>query len=31
MAIEEIEKGNEIVVTGVSGVTLIVEKPKGGQ
>ncbi|MFC2018746.1 NfeD family protein [Chloroflexota bacterium] len=30
-ATEEIEKGDEIVVTGVSGVTLIVEKSKGGQ
>ena len=30
-ATEEIEKGDEIVVTGVSGVTLIVEKTKGGQ
>lgn len=30
-ATEEIEKGGEIVVTGVSGVTLIVEKSKGGQ
>ena len=30
-AIEEIEKGDEIVVTGVSGATLIVEKTKGGQ
>jgi membrane protein implicated in regulation of membrane protease activity len=30
-ATEEIEKGDEIVVTGVSGATLIVEKTKGGQ
>ena len=30
-ATEYIEKGDEIVVTGVSGVTLIVEKTKGGQ
>ncbi|MFC2122397.1 NfeD family protein [Bacteroidota bacterium] len=30
-ATEEIEKGDEIVVTGVSGATLIVGKPKGGQ
>ncbi len=30
-AAEDIEKGDEIVVTGVSGVTLIVEKTKGGQ
>ena len=29
-ATEDIEKGDEIVVTGVSGVTLIVEKTKGG-
>jgi len=27
---EDIKKGDEIVVTGVSGVTLIVEKTKGG-
>jgi len=27
---EDIEKGNEIVVTGVSGVTLIVNKTEGG-
>ncbi len=27
---EEIKEGDEIVVTGVSGVTLIVEKTKGG-
>ncbi len=30
-AAEDIEKGDEIVVTGVSGATLIVEKTKGGQ
>jgi membrane protein implicated in regulation of membrane protease activity len=30
-ATEDIEKGDEIVVTGVRGVTLIVEKNKGGQ
>ena len=30
-ATEDIEKGDEIVVTDVSGVTLIVEKTKGGQ
>jgi membrane protein implicated in regulation of membrane protease activity len=30
-ATEEIEKGNEIVVTGISGATLIVEKTKGGR
>ena len=30
-ATEEIEKGDEIVVTGVSGATLVVEKTKGGQ
>ena len=30
-ATEEIAKDDEIVVTGVSGVTLIVEKTKGGQ
>ncbi|OGO18655.1 MAG: hypothetical protein A2Z02_05575 [Chloroflexi bacterium RBG_16_48_7] len=30
-AAEEIEKGDEIVVTGISGATLIVEKIKGGQ
>jgi membrane protein implicated in regulation of membrane protease activity len=30
-ATDEIEKGDEIVVTGVSGATLIVEKTKGGQ
>ena len=29
-AAEDIEKGDEIVVNGVSGVTLIVEKTKGG-
>ena len=28
---EDIKKGDEIVVTGVSGVTLIVEKTKGGK
>ena len=28
---EDIKEGEEIVVTGVSGVTLIVEKTKGGQ
>ena len=27
---EDIEKGNEIVVTGISGVTLVVNKTKGG-
>ena len=27
---EDVTKGAEIVVTGVSGVTLLVEKPKGG-
>jgi len=27
---EDIREGDEIVVTGVSGVTLIVEKIKGG-
>ena len=30
-AAEDIEKDEEIVVTGVSGVTLVVEKPKGSQ
>ncbi len=30
-AIEDIQQGAEVVVTGVSGVTLIVEKTKGGQ
>ena len=30
-ATEDIEKGAEVVVTSVSGVTLIVEKTKGGQ
>ncbi|RJO61753.1 MAG: NfeD family protein [Dehalococcoidia bacterium] len=30
-AAEDIEKGDEIVVSGVSGVTLIVEKTKGGE
>jgi membrane protein implicated in regulation of membrane protease activity len=30
-AAEDIEKGDEIVVSGVSGVTLIVEKSKGGE
>ncbi len=30
-ATEALEKGDEIVVTGVSGVTLIVERTKGGQ
>ena len=30
-ATEDVEKGDEIVVTGVSGATLIVEKTKGGE
>jgi membrane protein implicated in regulation of membrane protease activity len=28
---EDIKKGNEIVVTGISGVTLIVKKIEGGK
>lgn len=30
-ATEDIEEGGEIVVTGISGVTLLVERTKGGQ